>query len=120
MPYCGSSSLLHLVGLWCWLAVALSLALPTPLAVFTLHHSQCQCRQRHLVVPSKPGTRLHHPAHPAPCFTLAHQIFATIGVLEFLPSVELISWLEGGLCSTRPELCVRCALGVCSGAMHVP
>eukprot|EP00983_Pelagomonas_calceolata_P046355 1140115-Pelagomonas_calceolata.AAC.18 len=34
-------------------------------------------------------------------------LFALMGIHEFLPSLEVASWLYGGLCTVRPELCVR-------------
>ncbi len=35
------------------------------------------------------------------------QVFALLGVHEFLPSVRAASWMEGQLCAAQPELCVR-------------
>lgn len=60
-------------------------------------------------------TRAAHPIHHA-CHTHApsacmrgctSQVFTMLGVREFLPSVRMISWLEGQLCVLRPELCIR-------------
>lgn len=34
-------------------------------------------------------------------------IFTAAGLHEFMPSVRFASWLEGHLCTVRPELCVR-------------
>lgn len=41
------------------------------------------------------------------------QLFALLGVHEFLPSVSVVSWLEGSLCGFRPELCVSFLAALC-------
>lgn len=38
---------------------------------------------------------------------LCSQLFLLLGVREFMPSVRIISWLEGHLCEAEPDLCVR-------------
>jgi lysosomal acid lipase/cholesteryl ester hydrolase/gastric triacylglycerol lipase len=41
------------------------------------------------------------------------QIFALLGIHEFMPSIEILSRLEGSLCSLRPELCVSMLSAIC-------
>lgn len=51
---------------------------------------------------------------PPPLAVLPHlQIFALLGVHEFMPSVEILSRLEGSLCTLRPELCVSMLSALC-------
>lgn len=41
------------------------------------------------------------------------KLFTLLGVREFLPSVRVISWLEGHLCSVRPDLCISILAAIC-------
>jgi len=45
-------------------------------------------------------------------------LFALMGIHEFLPSLEVASWLYGGLCTVRPELCVSILAAICGYRKH--
>lgn len=56
------------------------------------------------------ASRQHQHQHTLP------QVFALLGLHEFLPSSEMLSKLEGQLCETTPALCVNLLAAICGWA----
>jgi lysosomal acid lipase/cholesteryl ester hydrolase/gastric triacylglycerol lipase len=44
---------------------------------------------------------------------MSPQIFTLLGFHEFMPSIEVLSKLEGQLCKLQPALCVNILAAIC-------